>query len=507
MLPCVAGDLDAEWRVFWCEPQRTPAWYAGDPVLAGLPSLAEWARAHGTRPGQPVLLRSDGRVAAEVNAFLASSRMRGCSQATVRKYAYALGMWLGFLDATGRAWHGAGEDDVDEFKFWRMTDAANPARVAGGTILGNLIAINAFYEWAGPRYGVTNPVRRLEVTGRGPDETVERYAASPHVVRDRDVKWLDPAGYARWRDLGLRGLDLDGAEAEGWRGRNPQRDCAFADGLYGTGLRLHEWATILLAELPEDDPARGYFTRRLAAACAKGVRGRRYWMPRGVLADVLSYCEGERAAAVRRARAEGRYEKLTGLLRLERVLGARRVELRTEAGERRAVPLDVLTAGERARLFRQAAGGLAPVALWLNEDGLPRRPHGWQHTFTDANDRVARRGLNGLAVTAHMLRHSFALRWFSVGRLLYEQRFAHLSAEEMRDYRAQFGDTWYLVMTLLGHESVSTTMGTYLEPFRDLDVSLLIEHAQGAMMSSLMSEMFRDHPKVITDPLAVGATA
>jgi integrase len=497
----------AEWRVFWCDPQRTPLWYAADPVLAGLPSLAEWARVHGTRPGQPVLLRSDGRVAAEVNAFFASPRMRGCSAVTARKYAYALGTWLGFLDAAGRAWHEVGEDDVDGFKFWRMTDAANPSRVAGGTVLGNLIAISAFYEWAGPRYGMANPVRRLKVAGRGPAETVERYAASPHVVRDRDVKWLDPGGYARWRDLGLRGLDLDGGEAEGWRGRSPQRDCAFADGLYGTGLRLNEWATILLAELPGDDPARGYFTGRLAASCAKGGRGRRYWMPRGVLADVLSYCEGERAAAVRRARARGRYEQLTGLLRLERVLGGRRLELRTGDGGRRIVPLDVLTGGERARLFREGTGGLEPAALWLNEDGLPRRPHGWQHTFTAANDRVARRGLAGLAATAHMLRHSFALRWFAVGRLLYERRFAHLSAEEMRDYRAQFGDTWYLVMTLLGHRSVSVTMGTYLEPFRDLDVSLLIEHAQGAMMSSLMSEMFRGHPKVITDPLAAGATA
>ncbi|SOE24870.1 hypothetical protein [Streptomyces sp. OK228] len=35
------------------------SWYAADPVLAGLPTLAEWARAHGTQLGQPVLLRTE----------------------------------------------------------------------------------------------------------------------------------------------------------------------------------------------------------------------------------------------------------------------------------------------------------------------------------------------------------------------------------------------------------------------------------------------------------------
>ena len=49
------------------------------------------------------------------------------------------------------------------------------------------------------------------------------------------------------------------------------------------------------------------------------------------------------------------------------------------------------------------------------------------------------------------MRHSFALRWYSVGRLAYEQRFAHLNAEEQKDFREQFGDTWDLVATMLGH--------------------------------------------------------
>jgi site-specific recombinase XerD len=318
------------------------------------------------------------------------------------------------------------------------------------------------------------------------------------------VKWLDPGGYTCWRDIGLRGLDRQGREVERWRGRSGQRDCAFAGGLYGTGLRLSEWASVLLVELPADDPRRGYVTCWLAEKCAKGGRGRQFWMPRSVLADVLAYCEGERAAAVRRAQQAGRYDRVREALILTRVLGRRRVELTDRAGVRTTVSLDALAPEVRCRIFTETSGGLAPAAVWLNEDGLPRLAHGWQHTFDTANQRVARAGLESVSATAHMLRHSFALRWFSVGRLLYEKRFAHLDAQELRDFRAQFGDTWYLVKTLLGHADVSTTMDVYLEPFRELDVSLLIEHAHGAGMSALMAEMFAGHPLVVTAPAEAG---
>ncbi len=489
------------WQVHWCDPRREVSWYADDPVLAGLPTLSEWAHAHGTQPGQPVLLRSDGWSVPEVNGFFASARMRNASAGTRRKYAFAVAVWLGFLDAIGRAWHVADEEDVAGFKFWRMTDEANDRRVAGGTVLDDLVAISAFYRWAGFRFGVNDPVARRQIPGPDPGTSTESFEAGPHIVRGSDVKWLDPAGYARWVDVGLRGLDLRGREVDGWRGRNSQRDCAFVDGLYGTGLRLTEWSSVLRLELPADDESRTYYTCRLAAACAKGERGRRFWMPRSVLADVLAYEEGERAAVVRRAQGDGRYERLPRLLLVERVTRHRRLEMRGADGNLVVASLDALDPVARKRLFRRTTAGLEPLAVWLNEDGLPRDAHGWQHTFDTANERVARAGLENFEANAHMMRHSFALRWYSVGRLLYERQVAHLNAEEVRDFRAQFGDTWYLVKTLLGHADVTTTMNTYLEPFRDLDVSLLIEHAHGGALSALMASMFAAHPQVLSDPL------
>jgi hypothetical protein len=95
---------------------------------------------------------------------------------------------------------------------------------------------------------------------------------------------------------------------------------------------------------------------------------------------------------------------------------------------------------------------------------------------------------------AQHLRHSFALKCYSVGKLLYEARFAHLADEELRDFRAQFGDTWQLVALLLGHRNPQTTMGAYLEPFRALDVEVLFQHAAGVPIAELLAAVWGDHP-------------
>ncbi len=192
-----------------------------------------------------------------------------------------------------------------------------------------------------------------------------------------------------------------GATSGCWRGRNEQRDRAFADGLFETGLRLSEWASILDIELPPDDPDRAFVTCWLAGACAKGGQGRRFWLPRPALTGVLSYLEGARAVAVRRARQAGRYESLDGLLVAEKVHARRRLRLRDSDGAVHSVSLDALDAAMRRRLFRRTDAGLEPLAVWLNEDGLPRQAHGWEHSFTQANERLARLGLDGLACTPH----------------------------------------------------------------------------------------------------------
>jgi integrase len=250
---------------------------------------SEWTDTHGAVSGQPFLLGPGGRPDRRINGFFESRQMRALDPDTWRKYAYALGTWLNFLLGRHTSWDHATPGDVEAFKYWRMADERNPARVAAGTFAGNLAALNTFYVWAARMHRVENPIVLREVSSRSGRPAVEELAAGPSGIRDRDVKWFDPAGYRRWRDVGLRGFNLDGQEDPSWRGRNEQRDAAFADGLYETGLRLQEWASVLDVELPPDDPQRGFATCWLADVCAKGRWGRRYWMPRGALTAVLAY--------------------------------------------------------------------------------------------------------------------------------------------------------------------------------------------------------------------------
>ena len=102
-----------------------------------------------------------------------------------------------------------------------------------------------------------------------------------------------------------------------------------------------------------------------------------------------------------------------------------------------------------------------------------------------------------------MLRHSFALRWYSVGRLLWDRRLAHLTDSEQRDFRAQFGDTWQFVQTLLGHAHPQTTVDIYLEPFKSLEVELLLECVAELPLSGLMKAILGSDGRILHDPVAV----
>lgn len=104
----------------------------------------------------------------------------------------------------------------------------------------DLAALKKFYVGM-KGHGVVNPFADFD---------------APRATRQQDVNWLDPGGYRRWLDLGIRGLDLTGCPDGWWRGRNEQRDAAFCDGLYGHGLRVAEWASVAIPELPVYDRKR-----------------------------------------------------------------------------------------------------------------------------------------------------------------------------------------------------------------------------------------------------------
>ncbi|MDX3515934.1 site-specific integrase [Streptomyces caniscabiei] len=475
------------WQVYRYDLERPSQVLPGD-LSAYAPDLRSWVERLGGRHGQRFLLGPDGLPDPRVNAFFASPTMRNLSDLTNRGYAYSLALWLNFLLVQGRAWWEATEEDAEEFQFWRLTDPGNDGRVQTSSFARDVAGCRKFYRWAGKRCGVSDPFDEM------------KYGCSR---RQENVKWLDPAAIRRWRDLGVRGRGLDGRVDRRWRGRNDQRDGAFVDGLYGTGLRLSSWASVVLPELPRTAPGRGYFACSLADQCAKGGYGYTYWMPRAVAAGVRAYREGARARAVRRAQESGLYETVRGLRVVRLSRQGKKVGIPNEKGGTAEHAWNDLSPQVRRCLFVERSQGLEPLWLWLNEDGMPRDAHGWHHTFEAANARIADLGLEHFTCTAHMHRHSFALKWFSVGKLVFAQRLGHLTEEEMRDFREQFGDHWHLVQTMLGHRRVETTKEVYLEPFRNLQVELLLAQADGFPVERFMADAFAGHPRVHTDPLAV----
>ncbi|MCX4793173.1 integrase [Streptomyces sp. NBC_01242] len=509
-----------------------------DPDILRFGDLLARAARNGACHGTPVIISPSGRPDPRINLFFRTGRMAAHEASTWHRYAYALIVWLDFLDAIGSSWDCASVRDVEAFKDWRITDLRNDERIRPTSFDTDRAALNSFYTWASSRYAIFNPV--LTVQAEDSDETGwrpgpgytqhRRDPLRPAGSRRRQVKWLLRTALEQWRNIGLRGFDFDGLRRDGWQGFNEDRDCAFVDGLYGTGLRVREWASVLDVELPASGAER-MGEAWLAAKCIKGgEEGRKYWIPRRVLQSVEGYAdplEGSRAEVVRRAQRRGRYDRLRGV-RIVTGHNPRTGELYIEGSSGpTTLALDVLSPDERRTLFRRAPGGLEPLCLWLSVSGLPKKVHSWEDTFDDANKRIAEawvrradpngrlseeereriRGECPLWATAHMCRHSFALKWFSILSLLEERRLEGFTAEEIEDFREQLKDIWLQLAILLGHKHPDTTREHYLEPFTGLQLSYLmslLDDDEQAGADSLV-RIFARHGGSTIMPIAAAA--
>src|SRR5271166_7125237 len=135
--------------------------------------------------------------------------------------------------------------------------------------------------------------RRASVAAR--NNSYERAA------KRSDVRFVSLEDYRVFRDVGLRGLDVDVAERPGARDRNGSRNALFAELLVTTGLRLSEASFLLASELADlaHSAARGRQARfELPSALTKGERGRSILVPRRLLQQITAYIVAERAHAV-----------------------------------------------------------------------------------------------------------------------------------------------------------------------------------------------------------------
>ncbi|MER5493448.1 integrase [Streptomyces sp. NPDC002490] len=486
---------EGSWAVEFYDLSRDFPVPASDVDLGQLGDVHEIARENGARDGTPIIWSKRHGADPWINLFFRADEIVSKQRTTWRRYAYALVVWLNFLEQRGRLWYEASKRDYTDFKHWRMADTRNYWRVEGTSFDTDRAGLKRFYGWACGEYEVFNPIPSQSVQSGGGfgQGTGRRDPSRPAGAPRRQVKWLLRKAFEQWKDVGLRGYGFDGLRPENWHGFNEDRNTAFVEGLWGTGLRLEEWASVLDVELPPAPVTNRYPKAWLSQSCAKGRRhGRNYRIPRAVVKAVTGYMdpmEGSRAEAIGRAQRAGRYDRVPGLVI---VTGhnsrSRTLKVRTPHGGSATVSLDVQGPEERLRLFRETQDGLEPLAVWLSVDGMPHRAHSWENTFATANSRVAQAwarsrwpGFDDLEAKErerraaqcplwarpHMLRHSYALVWYSILSAVWEQRLQG------------FGDIWYQLATMLGHRNPQTTRDWYLAPFTALEVDYLMALVDG----------------------------
>ncbi|MFJ5548621.1 site-specific integrase [Streptomyces sp. NPDC093225] len=449
------------------------------PALSGWENLAEREDRVGIHPGDPILLSPDYRIDEGLSRYLCRSSFARLAQETKRNYTDDYCLFFDFLWRRGRSWRQATADDLWDFEDWRTRSPRNPRRVGGARWNRGLAALTRLYEWAVQHeYVMASPVLMRSMAGRT-GESVLVPAARAKNARTSEVRWLTPRAFRRWVEVGLRGHDADGVPSAGWAGRLGDRNGAFADLLFSSGMRLTEGASLLTVEVPRLRLEGGrYYVGRLARMVTKSKRARTFYASGVVVGEVEGYVESSRARAVRRAQTLGRYDNLPMRLVTHETGRHRRVfHWRDRDGVVGQTPLTEATVSERMVMFAEGPAGPEPLWLWLNESGLPFRPASWEGVFRAANERCATVLSPAMSespfCTPHMCRHSFALVMLVVLNHVMDRRMG-LTPEERRDFRLLYGDPWRMVQDLLGHAQLETTRSVYLAPVADLQLRSLL---------------------------------
>jgi site-specific recombinase XerD len=378
-------------------------------------SVQERRAADGLDRYVPIILRDGILYDTDLDRFFLDLPLNGVrSPHSLRAYGYDIAVWVRFLDAAcGRTVWTASRLDVDAFHRARRREDAG-SRISAASWNRSIAALEKLYRWAELEGLVaSSPFTHRDVWRRGYGSRRAHVAARndsyERAAKRSDVRFISLEDYRVFRDVGLRGLTVDGAERPGARDRNGARNALFAELLVTTGLRLSEASFLLALELADlaQRAARGRQARfELPCALTKGARGRSILLPRRLLQQIAAYVAGERAHAVTKFRDRKAW------CAIERPLFVRRPELRATSLTLRdggAIPLEALTPDERGRLVicDNDDAPREPAALWLTEIGLPVQPNSWEAAFARASRRCAAAGVL-VRANPHQLRHTFA---------------------------------------------------------------------------------------------------
>jgi integrase len=464
------------WQVHWTLP------LAAAPTGYGLWTLDELRRREaGARIGQgsPFMTDPDGQIDPTLTAYFNSASFRRLADSSQHSYTDDYRTFFNFLWPREKRWLKASVRDFEDYEDWRRRAPENPRPIGGSKWVRERAALKRLYDWAQQQRLIdASPIRTVMVRGRD-GSMAEVAEAVAHDVRSSNVKWLTPRMSQLWRDVGLLGLTRDGVFDATFRGRNGDRNAAFADLLFDSGLRRTEGASLLTLEVPVADGRSRYLWSRVATAVAKYRSGRAFPVSSATLTRIRAYERTARADAVAGARLAGRYDAVPDKWVLTRVQSTARATTlewaEEQTGQLRQMPLDRLRLRERMRLFKETDAGLEPLWFWLGENGMPFQSHSWEQVFTAATRRCATVIGDGAPYcTPHMARHSFALMMLVAMQHAMDTRFA-FDEQQRRDYELLYGNPWRMVKDLLGHKSEETTRNVYLAPVRDVQIRTLLE--------------------------------
>ena len=430
--------------------------------------------------GTPILLSGNGELDEWLVLYFNSCpKFTSLDLSSRKTYALEIAKWCGFLGSQDApvTWLEATEDDFIDYKIRRTDHLQFADSVTGATWNKAVFALRGLYNWALSRKVSITPhgpvIDANPVPGGRGATKVPGVRANAAFVRTERDRWIVPGTYRLWRDVGLRGRGIQRIGASQWqaagddescRARNSLRNTAFTDFVYSTGLRVQEAGSLLLAELPPADVVEA----KLPAAIAKYSKARMWYAAPTVMRTVRSYMTVARAAAVRRAIRESRYDEIKDIIWVKEVRRSRKGTFEAVRDDGAVMSLNTVKPAVRRRLFWIRDGHPEPMALWLSEAGTPFHHESWIGIFEAANERLwsaieatGAAASDALTVTPHSLRFSFALA-------LAVQLHQRLDDSHGWDDSVAYGDgsrydeVFRTVKDVLGHKSVETTRNIYM---------------------------------------------
>ncbi|WP_327277091.1 site-specific integrase [Streptomyces sp. NBC_01224] len=116
--------------------------------MLGVRDLSAALDAVGLRPGDPVFVRPDFVVDAELLQFALSPEFRDLERESRRNYATDIRLLLSWLWQRGVPWQSATGADLRAYREFRVDSPMNPQRVGGTKWNREAAALTRLYKWA-----------------------------------------------------------------------------------------------------------------------------------------------------------------------------------------------------------------------------------------------------------------------------------------------------------------------------------------------------------------------